>query len=112
MRKGMRTATVLTGIGTLGAIGLASAGSAAAGANGQEVYFYNPSSSHVQICGGNQSGHHVCTPWFSVGRSRNVNVVSYWWKGKIWIYGHNNSAQITCSVPSNYGSNWFYCGYL
>jgi hypothetical protein len=113
-RRKLRTATVLAGLGGLAAAGLAGAGPALADStNGEQVYFYDLGSSHVQICGYNQNGTHVCTPWFSAVPGDSIYIHNYWWKGRVWIYGYNESAQNSaCIVPAKYYSDWYQCGML
>lgn len=110
----LRTATVLTGLSGLAATGLAAAGPASAGTNGQQVYFFDLSSSHVQICGYNQNGTHLCTPWFPAAPGYDYFMHNYWWVGRIWIYGYNVSAQNSSCVVPRYqaGSDWYPCGML
>lgn len=113
-RRMLRTATVLTGLSGLAATGLAAAGPASAGSNGQQVYFLDLSSSHVQICGYNQYNSHLCTPWFPATPGAYYYMHNYWWVGRIWIYGYNVSAQNSaCRVPrSSPRSDWYPCGML
>jgi hypothetical protein len=111
-RKAIRTATILSGLGIVAATGLASAGPASAGSNGQQVSFTDLLSSQYQICGRNQNGTHLCTPWFPGAYPALNELAGYWWKGQIWIYGRNRSAQITCYVPTNLAGDWYFCGTL
>lgn len=118
-KRKWRTAAVLTGLGGAAAAALVPASPAAAGTNGQEVFFEDANSNHVQACGYNQNHKHVCTPWFytshgAPGGAVDVYLTGYWWIGKVWVYGYDASAAMTCSVSKSnpYGVNWYYCGWL
>lgn len=115
-KRMLRTVTAMTGLTGMAATGVAMTGAGTAlanTANGEQVQSYNPSSSHIQICGHNQNGTHVCTPWFAVPESASIFVHHYWWKGQVWIYGYNNSASNPhCVVPKTYTSSFYYCGTL
>ncbi|MCX4981547.1 hypothetical protein [Streptomyces sp. NBC_00572] len=94
----------------------ASASPAAAGSLGQQLAVGTTYSDMIYVCGFNQNGENVCTPW--TDSPETWTYFSGWWfHGRVKITGYRNDAPAgespwrtaTCDVPETQTSNWFPC---
>jgi hypothetical protein len=99
-------------LAAVGVVTLPGTGTADAGTNGQQVYFWNTSSTEVCVYGVNQNGQPagVCGPVTHTYVDQYLG--NWWWVGSVTIVG-NNGNEIQCDVAENDPwSDWKYCGAL
>ncbi|MFC0844010.1 hypothetical protein ACFH04_09845 [Streptomyces noboritoensis] len=111
LQRSLRTTIGVSAAALAAATGvMASSGSASAGSNGQQVRVSTYYSDYARVCGVNQHGVHVCTPWFDTPGSGYHGQTGWWFKGRTTIEGVNadngQHRKVTISVPVSQSGDW------